>query len=38
MVPNLVNNLTEGVYRIKRKFGHDDKKCESCRIKYKYCD
>ena len=37
-LPNLVNNLTEGVYRIKRKFGHDDKKCESCRIKYKYCD
>ena len=26
---NLVNNLSEGV---------DDKKCEICGIKYKYCD
>ena len=25
---NLVNNLSEGVRRIKYKFGHDDKKCE----------
>ena len=35
---NLVNNLSEGIHRIKCKFGHDDKKCEVCRIKYKYCD
>ena len=24
--------------RVKCKFGHDDKKCEKCRTKYKYCD
>ena len=35
---NLVNNLSEGIHRIKCEFGHDDKKCETCRIKYKYCD
>ena len=35
---NLVNNLSEGLHRIKCKLGHDDKKCETCGIKYKYCD
>ena len=35
---NLVNNLSEGIYRITRKLGYDDKKCETCGIKYKYCD
>ena len=35
---NLVNNFSEGIHRIKCKFGHDDKKCETCGIKYKYCD
>ena len=35
---NLVNNLSEGIHRIKCKYGHDDKKCETCGIKYKYCD
>ena len=33
---NLVNNLSEEIRRIKCKFGHDDKKCETCAIKYKY--
>ena len=32
-----VNNLPEGLQRIKCKLGHDDKTCETCRIKYKYC-
>ena len=32
---NLVNNLAEGTHRIKCKFGHDNKKRETCRIKYK---
>ena len=32
---NLVNNFSEG---IKCKFRHDDKKCEACGIKYKYCN
>ena len=35
---NLVNNLSEGIHRIKCKFGYNDKKFETCRIKYKYCD
>ena len=35
---NLVNNLSEGIYRIACKYGHDDKKCETCGTKYKYCD
>ena len=35
---NLVNNLFEGIRRIKCKLGHNDKKCETCRIKYKYCN
>ena len=35
---NLVNNISEQIHRIKCKFGHDDKKCETCGIKYKYCD
>ena len=32
---SLVNNLSEGIYRIK--FEHDDKKCETWVIKCKYC-
>ena len=35
---NLINNLSEGISRIKCKNGHDDKKCETCGIKYKYRD
>ena len=35
---NLVNNLSEGIHRIKCKFGHENKKCETCGIKYKRCD
>ena len=35
---NLVNNLSEGTHRIKCKFGHDDKNCETCGIKYEYCN
>ena len=34
---NLVNNLSEGLHRIKYKLEHDDKKCETCGIKYTYC-
>ena len=34
---NLLNNLSEGIHRIKCKFGQDDKKCETCGIKYNYC-
>ena len=35
---NLVNNLSEGIDRIKCKLGDDDKNGETCGIKYKYCD
>ena len=35
---NLVNNLCEGIHKIKCKFGHDDKKFETCGIKLKYCN
>ena len=35
---NLVNNLSERIQRIKFKYRHDDKKCETCGISYKYCD
>ena len=34
---NFVNNLFEGIHRIKCKFGHVNKKCNTCEIKYKYC-
>ena len=32
---NFVNNLAEEINKIKCKYGHDNKKCETCRIKYK---
>ena len=30
LLSNLVNNLFEGIHKIKCKYGHDDKKCETC--------
>ena len=35
---NLVNTLSEWIHKIKCKYKKDDKKCETCRIKYKDCD
>ena len=36
---SLVNNLSEGIHKIKFKYRHDDKICQTCVIKYiKYCD
>ena len=35
---NLVNNLLEGIQKIKSKYGHDDKECETCSIKCRYCN
>ena len=35
---NLVNNISHGIHKIKCKFVHDDKKCEICGNKCKYCD
>ena len=34
---NLVNNLSEGISKIKYKYRNGDKKCEICRIMCKYC-
>ena len=31
-------NLSEGIHRIKCKYGYDDKKIETCGIKLKYCN
>ena len=38
LLSNPINNLSEGIHKIKCKYRHDDKKYETCRIKYKYCD
>ena len=35
---NFINNLSEGIKIIECKFRHGDKKCETCGIRYKYCD
>ena len=35
---NLVKNLSEWVHRIKCKFGHGNKKIETCGVEYNYCD
>ena len=35
---NFVNNLAEGINKIECKYGHDHKKCETCGIKFKWCE
>ena len=35
---NLVNKLVRRIHKIKCKYGHEKKKCETCRIKYKDCE
>ena len=35
---HLVQNLSEGLDKIKCKSEHDDKKWETCGTKYKFCD
>ena len=35
---NIANNFSEEIHGIKCKFGHNDKKCETCGIKYRYCN
>ena len=32
---NLINNLSVVIHRIQCKYGHDNKKCETCGSKYK---
>ena len=33
---NIVNNLSEGIHKVKSKYGQNDKKQETCGIKHKY--
>ena len=35
---NLVDNLAEVIRKVKFKYGHNNKKCETCGIKYKDCE
>ena len=35
---NLAHNLSEGIHKIKCKYKHNDKKCETCGITYEVCD
>ena len=35
---DLVNNLADEIHKIKFKYGHNYKKCKTCRIKCKGCD
>ena len=32
-ISNLVNNLGEGIHKVKYKYGHDGEKWETCGIK-----
>ena len=34
----LVDSHSGRIHKIKCKYGHNDKKCETCRSKYKYCE
>ena len=38
VLSNHFNNLYEGIHKIKCKYGINDTKCETCGMKYKYCD
>ena len=38
LLSNLVNNLSDGLQRTKCNLEHNDQKCETCGIKYKYSD
>ena len=38
LLSNLVNNLAEGIQKIRCKYRHDNKKCEEFGIKHKNCD
>ena len=37
-LPNLANNLVEGIHKIKCKYGLDNKKCGTFGTKYKDCE
>ena len=35
---NLANNISEGIQKVKCKYGHDDKKCETWEVTYEVCN
>ena len=35
---NLVNNISGRINKIECKYKDDDRKCETCGIKYNYCN
>ena len=35
---NLLNDLSEGIHKIKCKYEQNDEKCETCGITYEVCD
>ena len=35
---NLVNKIAEAIHKTKCKYGHNDKMCGTCGIKYKDCN
>ena len=37
-ISSFVNNIIQGVHKIKYKYGHDHKKYETSGIKYKDCE
>ena len=38
LLSNLGKNLAKGIHKINCKFRHVAEKCETCGIKYKYCE
>ena len=38
LLSNVANKFCEGINKIKCKYGHQNKKCETCEITYKICD
>ena len=35
---NFVNNLSEGIHKIKCKYGHNNQKCKTCGITHEVCN
>ena len=38
LLSSLLNNFSKGIHKNECKYGHNNKKCETCRFKYKYWD
>ena len=38
MTSSLSNLVAEGIHKIKFKYGYDNKKCEKCGVKHKFCE